>query len=133
MQVFMPYPDVESSVAVLDSKRLGNQIYREGLILVRGGWPNHPVSKIWTPHRHALAYYCLCGLNELSWRGRWYPRWYAYFGEQFNLYPDTGLPPLTQREDFNASHRSQLLKKDFGWYSQFKWSEKPGELEYVWE
>ena len=39
MQVFLSYPDFEKSVQCLDSKRLGNQIYRECLIIIRGGWP----------------------------------------------------------------------------------------------
>jgi geranylgeranyl diphosphate synthase type I len=32
---------------------------------------------------------------------------------------------------FHASHRSNLLRKDSKYYSQFKWSE-PNNLEYVW-
>lgn len=44
MQVFMPYPDLQQSVCCLDDKRLENQVYREGLTLLRGGWKiiQHP-------------------------------------------------------------------------------------------
>lgn len=33
--------------------------------------------------------------------------------------------------DFHASHRSNLLRKDPVWYSQFNWTE-PNNLPYVW-
>lgn len=70
MQVFMPYPDLNQSVCCLDDKRLGNQVYREGLTLLRGGWKNHPVAKIWENHKPCLAQYCLYGLEELIKRNK---------------------------------------------------------------
>jgi len=70
----MPYPDLKQSVCCLDNKRLGNQVYREGLTLLRGGWKNHPAAKIWADYKTALAIYCMYGLAELSRRNRLPPQ-----------------------------------------------------------
>jgi len=135
MQVFMPYSDLKQSVCCLDNKRLGNQIYREALTLIRGKWPNHPASKIWLPHKHHLALYCLYGLEELTSRGRHYQHWYDFFGHIYNTSPDTGLPPIIGNERFHAGHRAALLAKDPKWYSKFGWTEQPEpdtKKAYIW-
>ena len=113
MQVFMPYPDLKASVCCLDPKRLGNQIYREAKTLISGGWPNHPAAKIWKGYEHALADYCLLGLEELTRRGRDYVRWYKFFGDIYYNSPDTGFPPIIGYEPFHSGHRAALLAK--GW------------------
>jgi hypothetical protein len=41
------------------------------------------------------------------------------------------LPPWYGMEIYHSSHRKVLLSKDFGWYSQFGWKEKPN-YEYWW-
>lgn len=132
MQVFLPFPDFQESVRCLDPSRLGNQIYREALTLIRGGWPNHPVSKMWANHKRALAKYALYGLEELTRRGRHYPHHIQTFTDYYNEFEDTGLPDFVGDEDFHASHRSNLLRKDFEYYSQFGWTE-PVDLPYVWK
>lgn len=132
MQCFMAYPDLEKSVKCLDSKRLGNQIYNEGYCLIQGKWKNHPASKIWIGHKRALARYCLYGLEELEARGRSYPKWVDFFSKYVADEPDTGLPDIFGYEPYHASHRSQLLGKNYEWYKQFGWDEEPGALSYVW-
>lgn len=132
MQVFLPYSDFYASVESLDSKRLGNQIHNEAYVLMRGGWPNHPAAKIWAGYHHALSLYALAGLDVLKARGYEYPRWYTYYEEIASLEENTGLPAVVGYEPFHASHRSQLLKKNPKWYSQFGWKELPGEFSYVW-
>lgn len=57
MQTFLPYADFDESARALDPKRLGNQVYRECLTLIRGGWPNHPASRMWRGYECALACY----------------------------------------------------------------------------
>ena len=131
MQIFCPYPDVQKSVSSLDPKRLGNQIYRECLTLIRGGWPNHPCSKIWANHKHALALYSLAGLDELDKRGRHYPHHRVTFQEYLLSSPDTGFPSIWGNESFHASHRSNLLRKNPEWYSKFNWTETL-DLDYIW-
>lgn len=41
------------------------------------------------------------------------------------------LPHWLGDKKFHESHRSNLLRKDFNWYSQFGWWE-PDNLPYVW-
>jgi hypothetical protein len=141
MQVFLPYPDLEKSVQCLDPKRLGNQVYRECLTLIRGGWPNHPVAKMWHDCQMALASYALYGLDELERRGRDYP----HHVQTFTGFLDTRITegmmqmPVGFGDDqLHSSHRAALLYKDFAWYSQFGWTEFPaipnlnGKLPYYW-
>ncbi len=131
MQVFLPFKNLES-ITLLDSKRLGNQIYNEGYCLIQGKWKNHPASKIWINHKKALSEYCLYGLEELSRRGKDYPKWIDFYVEIAEKEEDTGLPPIIGNERFHQGHRSQLLLKNYEWYSQYGWKEKPGEYEYTW-
>lgn len=136
MQVFMPYPGIKRSVYVLDNARLGNQVYREAKTLVNGGWKNHPVAKLWTGHRHALCRYALAGLDEMNRRGSWkpdvVPRWRDWFTTRLAEFPDTGLPSIIGVPEFHAAMRSNLLRKDPDWYSQWGWTE-PDDLPYIYE
>lgn len=125
MQVFLPSPDFQTSVSCLDPKRLGNQIYREALTLIRGGWQNHPVSRMWANYKHALAKYALFGLEELTRRGRHYPIHIETFKQYLKEFPDTGLPPFVGNEKFHSSHRASLLFKNPEWYGKFGWKEEP--------
>lgn len=131
MQVFCPYPDFDQSVQCLDNQRLGNQIYRECLTLIRGGWPNHPASKIWANHKRALAAYSLAGLRELARRGRHYPHHVATFQRFYDSEPDTGMPDLIGWEPFHISHQSNLLRKNPQHYRKF-FLDVPDNLPYVW-
>lgn len=131
MQIFLPIPDLNQSVCCLDPSRLGNGIYREALTLIRGGWPNHPVCKMWKNHKHALAKYALFGLEELKRRGRFYPHHIETFTEYFENEPDNGLPAFIGDEKFHASHRAALLAKKYDWYSKFGWKEE-AKIDYFW-
>lgn len=131
MQTFLPLPTYADSLKTLDQRRLGNQVYREAFTLIRGGWPNHPASKMWKGHFHHLALYILAGLDELKHRGKDYPHHYVEVDRHLNHYPDTGPPCWLGDPAFHASHRSNLLRKNYEWYGQFGWSE-PIDLPYVW-
>lgn len=128
----MPYPDIVKSVSCLDPKRLGNQVYREALILIRGGWPNHPCSKIWKNHKHWLAKYCLAGLDELWRRGRYYPKWYEVFNNYLKEFPDTGLPPIVYDERFCLGMKSNLIRKNAEYYRPIFGPNIPDNLPYIW-
>lgn len=41
------------------------------------------------------------------------------------------MPSWLGDEDFHASHRSNLLRKNFEYYSQFGWKEE-NNLPYIW-
>ena len=140
---------------VLDPSRLGNQVYREGMTLIRGGWPYHPASKMWRGYEPALAMYLLHCVKELLLRGYDY-RTRPWCIELLNYLPLTPadfntawherraigrrvvLPPWLGDEAIHSSHRGVLLWKDPDWYSQFGWDEAPrpprpdGKMDYVW-
>jgi len=139
MQTFLPYPDFSESMRVLDPSRLGNQVYREGMTLLRGGWPNHPASKMWRGYEVALAEYLYKGVIQLKVRGRDYTL-RPWFGEIL-AYRDEPLvlPPWLGDEAIHSSHRAALLYKDPEWYGRFGWTEEPvgphpitGKLQYIW-
>lgn len=134
MQVFMPYDNFYESLMCLDPSRLGNQIYRECKTLVNGGWKNHPASKIWYNHRYQLCEYALVGLDVLrTQRNRPYPKWEKWFAEkQKEFDPESGFPKIFGYKPYHDSHKSNLLRKNPQWYSQFNW-DVPDDLPYIWE
>jgi len=121
VQVFVPYPSLKQSVMSLDPSRLGNQIYRECLTLATGGWPNHPVAKMWKHHTFFLCKYALNGLLELQNRGLYYPHIFEKFTRICNSVKDTGPPIWWGNEKVHNSHKANLLRKDYTYYSQFGW------------
>lgn len=133
MQTFLPYPSFRRSMACLDPSRLGNQVYREALTLIRGGWPNHPASLMWRGYEQALALYGLAGLDELLRRGKDYHHHRAEF-EAYLARADLvsiPMPPWLGCRAFHRSHRSNLVRKDPGWYRRF-FPTVPADLPYVW-
>jgi len=159
MQTFLVYPNYLQSMRCLDKYRLGNQVWREGLTLLRGGWPNHPASRMWKGHEYHLGLYLLDGLKVLEERGKVYPEVRHKIEIEMIKFSNTGAPHWLGDEAFHASHRSNLLRKvteaiqkakeaikrdnprrhhymkvaDYvkSWYSQFEWTEIDN-LPYVW-
>lgn len=135
MQTFLADPDFKVSAKILDYRRLGKQRVEAWQILntllgKSDGWKNHPAVKQWKGHEYWLAEYGYQICSEWINRG----------------YKDTLLPKflavrrkLSKRElpwwigclEYHASHRSNLLRKDKKYYSQFNWNE-PDNLSYVW-
>jgi hypothetical protein len=134
MQTFLPYPSHRGSAAVLDQQRLGKQRV-EALQLLRTlygespGWSNHPATCMWAGCEFELAKYGVAVCEE--WISRGYrdtclPKMQAYL-----IYGLSDKPAWWGNEEFHASHRSNLLRKDPGHYGSFGWSE-PADLPYVW-
>lgn len=138
MQTFLPLPDYLQSMRCLDKSRLGNQVWREGMTLIRGGWPNHPASKMWQGYQYHLGLYLLAGLEALSERGKEYPHIRENILIEMAKHKDTGAPPWLGNDKLHASHRRALLYKNQEWYSQFGWTESPdvpnekGKFNYYW-
>lgn len=139
MQTFLPYPSFIVSARVLDNKRLGKQRVECKQILKAlrgeydrpdqvGAWVNHPATKMWRGFEDAL---CVYGVSCCAvWRKRGYDDSLM----QYFIAGCTGgmsLPPWLGNEEFHASHRSNLLRKDPEWYGQFGWAESKN-LPYVW-
>lgn len=115
--------------------RLGNQ-RREAKQLILAltipgrGWANHPAAKMWRGHERALACYGLTICRE--WIGRGYNDSLApWFTWQIDLMDGALTPPSWLDDAFCKSHRSNLLRKNAAWYSQFGW-DVPSDLPYVW-
>lgn len=147
MQVFVPSISLKESVQCLDNSRLGNQVWREGRTLILGKWPNHPAAKAWEFYKPCLAKYCIFGLIEMYVNRGTIPK--HIFDEHYKFFvsyiPSNNPVQATVRypywwsyEAIHSSHREALLYKDYEWYSQFGWSEKPaipypsGQIPYIW-
>lgn len=132
MQTFLPYPDLQQSVRVLDYRRLGKQRVETfqvlNILLGRTptkGWRNHPVTLMWEGYEQALQMYQNYTIKE--WIDRGYKN-NMHFEEV-----DTSsvvMPPWFGLDQLHRSHRSNLLRKDFAYYSQY-FDEDPN-LEYYW-
>lgn len=131
MQTFIPLPDYKESMRTLDKLRLGNQVWLEGMILLKGGWKHHPASKMWRGHEYHLGLYLLAGCDVLKERGKDYPEVRKRIKAEMRKHKNTGPPPWLGNKEFHASHRSNLLRKNPQWYNQFDWKESP-LLPYVW-
>jgi hypothetical protein len=77
---------------------------------------HHPAVKIWSNHEDALAAYHNAMLYECMYRG--------YINNMLELPPscDYKIPLFIRDKKFHDSHKSNLLKKDFKYSSQFGWS-----------
>jgi len=129
MQTFLPYESFTKTAKVLDWRRLGKQRV-EGMQIIQtiekqNGWKNHPIVKMWTPYVPALKQYTNIIITE--WIGRGYNNNMEFYDIDNVEYPDwLGV------KRFHASHRANLLRKDFDWYSQFEWTEN-SESPYLWK
>jgi hypothetical protein len=129
MQTFLPYPSFIRSARCLDYKRLGKQRVECKQILnaLEGrsdGWVKHPATQMWKGYENALKLYANRCIKEWVSRG---------YQNTMQLYEVKG--PLLLPNWFggliHASHRANLLRKDFIYYSQFNWIEK-SDMPYYW-
>ena len=137
MQTFLPYESFHESAKTLDYRRLGKQrvetwqIARVLLDSSKTGWAKHPAVLMWKGYELALLAYGVVMCNEWIVRGyndTMLKRFVAMIEDHKGGYI---LPSWLGDPGFHASHRSNLLRKDFTYYSQFNWTE-PNNLEYVW-
>lgn len=153
MNTFLPYSDFTKSAKVLDNKRLGKQraeVWQIYLALTKlnYGWKNHPAVKMWRGFELALLVYGLA--ISWEWKQRNYKdimydrflneilkitdtriteiHYYIFYN---SLLENIVLPKFIGNEQFHSAMRSNLLRKDKQWYSQFNWKE-PDNLPYLW-
>jgi hypothetical protein len=135
VNTFLPYWSFVESASCLDYRRLGKQrievkqIY-SALKDPSRGWGNHPATKMWRGHERALLQYGIAICREWSLRG-YKDNQMVLFQEWIQNEPDTGLPSWIGNDAFHRAMRSNLLRKDQAYYSQFGWNE-PLDLPYVW-
>lgn len=136
MQTFLPYSDFDASAYVLDNRRLGKQRVEAYQILrtllgETGGWRNHPAVKMWRGYEGALFLYGFAVCREWRHRGFKDTMLVKFMLAERNLCVGGPCPPWWDDDAFHASHRSNLLRKDPDFYSQYGWKE-PHDLPYVW-
>lgn len=138
MQTFLPYADFKTSAESLDYRRLGKQRVEAMQILkaILGiprkdgkpykGWLNHPCSVMWKAYPEALKHYSNIMIEEWKHRG---------YNNNMDLYEvdvnNIEMPWWIGEDKIHKSHRSNLLRKDFEYYSALGWTENP-EDPYVW-
>ena len=132
MQTFLPYPNLKKSLKTLDSRRLGKQRVEAfqilNILLERtngSGWKNHPAVKMWAGYENALKLY----LNKSI--KLWVSKGYKNNMKFEVIEGKIRFPPWFGNTEFHASHRSNLLRKNVEFYSQYGWNE-PNDLEYIW-
>jgi len=155
MQTFLPYPNFRKTAKCLDYRRLGKQRV-EVLQLLNTflpsykskAWVNHPARLMWKHNVVCLAVYGLAICDE--WLTRGYKdtcydkimsigfelaeigaKPWEFYRPQLELEHVAVEPSWLGNEDFHASHRSNLIRKDWVWYDQFGWTE-PNNLQYIW-
>ncbi|THG33142.1 MSMEG_6728 family protein [Naasia lichenicola] len=144
MQTFLPYPDFAESSAILDQARLGKQRVEtlqvlRSLLIPTYGWQNHPVSRMWRGFIPGLTAYGLANVDAWTARGHadstrdliaeFAPEVVGM--SQDELAAAGLLPRWIGDEQIHLSHRSNLIRKDAGFYGAI-FPTTPGDLDYVW-
>ena len=129
MQTFLPYPDFRKSAKCLDYKRLGKQRVEARQILdcitTPNTWRNHPAVLMWEKHTSVLKLYYNHMVEE------WIARGYNNTMDLYTVSYIYEYPRWFGDQRFHASHRSNLLRKNPEYYSQFQWTES-NNLPYFW-
>jgi len=118
----------------LDYRRLGKQRVETYQLLranldITLGWKNHPAALMWRNNINGLIAYGVVMCDE------WTKRGYKDTTKEKILalgYADSSdLPSWWGDADIHSSHRSNLLRKDPDFYSQWGWDDDP-TAPYVW-
>ena len=102
---------------------------------IKTAWYNHPITQMWKGYELSLLVYGFIICKE--WRERGYKDKMLYkFAEEIDELLnkdgfDNKCPSWLGNKKFHASMRSNLLRKDKKWYSQFGWKETDS-LPYSW-
>lgn len=146
MQTFLPLPNFRQSAKCLDNRRLGKQrVECKQMLLCLGvpiglhaagptKWQNHPAILMWASHKTALLVYAILVCRE--WKARGFQ---DKLLDEFVTAYDCQRPTIVKNRypkwfglpAFHASHRSNLLRKDFEYYSRHGWREST-DLPYLW-
>lgn len=131
MQTFLPYTSFIKSLACLDYRRLGKQRVDAKQIIQaltgeKKGWRNHPAVKMWEGHTQTLQLYHNYAIDE------WVRRGYNNTMPKYDLTNVIFTIPLwLGHVGFHNAHKSNLLRKDPFFYSQYNWN-VPNNLPYIW-
>lgn len=130
MQTFVPLPDIQQSMRVLDRQRLGKQRV-EALQIWTAlhdpsyGWQRHPAVLMWRGYEDALASYHNLAIQEWTRRGYKNNMPLLVVADESLLFPEWWGGPI------HASQRAALKAKNPSWYEQFGWAEE-AVIDYWW-
>jgi hypothetical protein len=135
MQTFLPYASFHKSALALDNPRLGKQRGETKQLYLsltdpNYGWKNHPASKMWKGEEYWLCVYGAVISKEWIRRG-FKDSVYPFFMKEMRKVSRSAGPWWFGWEEFHASHRSNLLRKDETHYRKLGWKE-PVDLPYIW-
>lgn len=135
----MPYDDFYVSLNCLDNKRLGKQRVEAKQILnvllnrprkdgqPYKGWLNHPCVRMWRGYENALKEYF--NISVMVWEERGFKNTMEYEDHDGRV----PLPGWMHEPILNFSHRSNLLRKDYDYYSKYGWQHEVSPDEpYAW-
>ena len=132
MQTFLPYSDFKQTAKCLDYRRLGKQRVEANQILniilgknKSNAWVNHPAIKMWKNYSLSLIEYRNTIIQE------WINRGYNNNMLILPINEKIIYPYWLGNQKFHSSHKSNLLRKDYNYYSQFNWNES-NDLPYIW-
>ena len=140
MQTYLPFPDFAMSAAVLDTKRLGNQLLENvqimSALMTGRGWVNHPATLMWRKYEWSLLQY-----HEACYRTWHYQRGFHSHGgtyeKMFELYDrhktwtEAKIRPYWLGDDtFHRSHQSTLKRKLPEYYG-YIFRDVPDDIEIV--
>ena len=141
MQIFLPYSSFDECAKVLDRQRLGKQrveswqilgaIEKRKLGITKGAWINHPCVIMWSGFEALLIEYSIAICKEWIARG-YQDSMLSRFQTKALEYPklNNDQPIFLGNAMFHASHRSNLLRKNFDYYSKF-FDDDPNQ-PYLW-
>lgn len=137
---FLSHPDIETSLRILDKRRLGKQRVEAAQIIKAlnketKGWVNHPATRMWVGYEFLLKHYYNESLRIWEERG----------GKNNLLNPlslteeeknrlTTGDKPWWWGWDpLHESHKAALVRKDKEYYKTLLPEDSPYlQLGYVW-
>lgn len=144
MQTFLPSPDFARTAEILDDRRLGKQRVEVLQILnamhrTRGGWVNHPATRMWRGYESALVAYGLAVIDVWTRKGgadTVREKILSHLhGEPVRTQRELAalgmLPPWLGRVDLHRAYRSALVRKMPEHYRAL-FPDVVDDLPYVW-
>jgi hypothetical protein len=149
MQTFLPFESFDETARVLDYRRLGKQRVECKQILLSiiydRGWNHHPIVRMWRGYECCLIDYAKTICKEWIRRGYkdsvllWLNEFeHSYDFKRYNVFNIDSWcnkdyrPGWLGNKDFHLSHQSNLLRKDFDYYSTKGFWTKDDSLPYLW-
>lgn len=119
------YLEIYSDEKLICSKCKGKGRYKTG-------WYNHPITLMWKDYKLALLLYGIEICREWIERG-FIDNMLGIFAREKSayLYRFIKYPFWLGDEEVHRGYRSNLLRKDYIYYSKFNWKE-PLNLPYKW-